>query len=225
VLPRELQNYGLQIANYQLQITNFPMKFNINLATQPYESARRFYLLWGLALVAIALFTAALIYGAVSGWRNAHAISRHIAAERQHLKDLQARENADLAILNKPDNRQVRDKAQVLNALIRQKEFSWTLIFSDLEHLMPARLHVLSITPKLNKDNEIEVRMQVAGASRDKAIELVQRMEGSREFRHAQVLAENNNSPRFGQSGDLVQFDITALYVPAALRPAEGSGQ
>lgn len=129
-----------------------------------------------------------------------------------------------MAILNKPENRQVRDKAQLLNALIRQKEFSWTLIFADLEHLMPARLHVISITPRLNKDNEIEVRMQVAGASRDKAIELVQRMEDSKVFRHAQVLAENN-SIRTGEPGDLVEFDITALYVPAAMHPAEGSGQ
>jgi hypothetical protein len=200
------------------------MKFNINLATQPYEDARRFYVLWGLALVAVALFTGALLYGAISGWRNAHVISRHIATERQHLKDLEARENADLAILNKPDNRQVREKSQVLNGLIRQKEFSWTLIFADLEHLMPSRLHVISITPQLTKENEIEVHMQVAGASRDKAIELVQRMEASKEFRHAQVLSENS-TPRGGTPDDAVQFDITALYVPVAAREQERSGQ
>lgn len=200
------------------------MKFKINLATQPYENARRFYLLWGAGLVAIALFTGALVYAAVSGWRNAHGISRHIAAERQHLKELEARENADLAILNQPDNRQVRDKSEVLNGLIRRKEFSWTLIFADLEHLMPARLHVLSITPVLNRDNEIEIHMQVAGASRDKAIELIQRMEETRQFRNPRVISENSTS-RSGQADDLVQFDITALYVPAAAREQERSGQ
>ena len=80
----------------------------------------------------------------------------------------------------------MHDKSQVLNGLIRRKEFSWTLIFSDLEHLMPARLHVVSITPQLDKNNEIEVHMMVAGDSREKAIELVHNMENSREFRHAQ---------------------------------------
>lgn len=196
------------------------MKFKINLASQPYENARRFYLLWGLGLAAVALFTGALVYGAVSGWRSAHVTSQHVAAERENLKKLQAQENADLAILNKPDNRQVREKSQVLNGLIRRKEFSWTLIFADLERLMPSRLHVLSITPLINKENEIEVHMQVAGASRDKAIELVQRMEASREFRRAQVLSENT-SQRPSQPDDAVQFDIIALYLPAAAREPE----
>ncbi len=200
------------------------MKFRINLASQPYENARRFYLLWGAALVALALFTGALVYGAASGWRSARGLSRHIATERQQLKELQARENADLAILNQKNNRDVRDKAEVLNGLIRRKEFSWTLIFADLEHLMPARLHVLSITPLVNKQNEIEVHMQVAGPSRDKAIELVQRMEESSEFRNAQVLAENSKA-RADKPDDAVEFEITALYVPASLRQPERSGQ
>ena len=198
------------------------MKFKINLATQPYENTRRFYLLWGAVLVAVALFTAALLYGAVSGWRNSHGISRQIAAEQKTLKELQARERADLAILNQPQNREVREKSQVLNGLIRRKEFSWTLIFSDLERLMPTRLHVVSITPLLNKDNEIELHMQVAGDSRDKAIELVDRMERSPAFRHAQVLQENS-VPASAQPGDSVQFVISAIYLPGMVREPERS--
>jgi len=200
------------------------MKFAINLATQPYQDARRFYLLWGAVLVAAALLTGALLYGAGSGWRHSHGISRQIAAEQRTLKQLQDRERADLAILNQPQNRDVRERSQVLNGLIRRKEFSWTLIFSDLEHLMPARIHVVSITPLLNKDNQIEVHMQVAGDSRDKAIELVDRMEHSPAFRHAQVLQENS-TPRAALPGDSVQFDLSAIYLPGAVREPERSGQ
>lgn len=194
------------------------MKIHINLASQPYENASRFYTRWGALLLAATLFSAALVFGAVSGWRNTHGLSGRIAAEQANLDKLNRQEQQDLAILNKPENRDVRDKSRVLNGLIRSKQFSWTRIFSDLEHLMPARLHVLSITPQLDVNNEIEVHMIVAGDSREKAIELIQNMEQSREFRHAQVMAETETRREQGgaQGGDTVQFEIIAQYVPVA---------
>ena len=194
------------------------MKFRINLASEPYENARQFYVRWGSLLLALALLTGALVFGAVSGWRNAHGLSGRIAAETANLDKLNRQEQQDIAILNKPENRDVRDKSRVLNGLIRSKEFSWTLIFSDLERLMPTRLHVLSITPRLDQNNDIEVHMVVAGDSRAKAIELIQNMEKSREFRHAQVLSENDTRREQPgtQAGDTVQFEITAQYVPLA---------
>ena len=204
------------------------MKICINLASEPYENARQFYLRWGSLLLGVALLTGALAFGAVSGWRNAHGLSGRIAAETANLEKLNRQEQQDIAILNKPENRDVRDKSRVLNGLIRSKEFSWTLIFSDLEHLMPTRLHVLSITPQLDQNNDIEVHMVVAGDSREKAIELVQNMEKSREFRHAQVLSESEmrREQAGTQAGDTVQFEITAQYVPVAAAAApERSGQ
>jgi type IV pilus assembly protein PilN len=201
------------------------MKFKINLATQPYEDARRFFALWGTALVLLAVVTGGLIYAAVQGWRHTHVISQKINAERVNLDKLNRQEQQDLAILNKTENRDVRDKSRVLNSLIRRKEFSWTLIFADMEHIMPARLHVLSIAPHLDVNNDIQVRMIVAGDSREKAIELVANMEKSREFRHSQVLAETDipRDQAGTQAGDLVQFEISAEYVPGAfaIPPAE----
>ncbi len=197
------------------------MKFRINLATQPYENARRFFLLWGIVLVAVGLFSAALVYGAVSGWRNAHGIRSKIAAERQTLEKLSEQEKQDLAILNRPENKDVHERSSAINAVIHRKQFSWTRIFADLESLMPGRLHVVSLTPQVTESNEIELRLQVAGDARDKAIELVQRMEKSPEFRHAQIVAETNAETKTGAS-DTVQFEISALYVPVEAPAAEG---
>jgi hypothetical protein len=197
------------------------MKYRINLASQPYENARRFYRVWGLALIAAALFTAAMVYAAVAGWQSAHGVRDKITAERQTLKKLDAQEASDLAILDKPENRDVRDRSAPVNLLIRRKEFSWTRIFADLEKLMPPRLHVVSLTPVVNDANEIELRMQVAGDSRDKAIELVQRMEKSKDFRHAQIMSEFMAEAKSGP-GDTVQFEIAALYVPPVQAQPEG---
>jgi hypothetical protein len=202
------------------------MRFRINLATQPYQNERRFYTLWTAILLAATVLTGVLVYGAISGWRTSRVIGQKIGVEKENLKRLDAQEQADLAILSKPENRDVREKSQVLNGLIRRKEFSWTLIFADFERIMPTRLHVISITPRLAPNNDIELHMMVAGDSREKAVELVKHMEASREFRNSAVLSESNTPRTSGQPGELTTFEISAFYVPAgATPPPEGSGK
>lgn len=193
------------------------MKFRINLASQPYEDVRRFFTQWIIALALLVAFSGLLVYAAARNWRAAHTVQRQVAAEDARLKKLNEQEQQDLEILNRDQNRDVKDRAQALNAVLLRKEFSWTRIFADLEKIMPTRLHVVSIAPQLDKDEQIEIRMQVAGDSRDKAIELVRNMEQAPDFRDAYILSETTaqnlkNGP--GQGGDTVQFEISALFVP-----------
>jgi Tfp pilus assembly protein PilN len=193
------------------------MRWNINLASQPYEDARRFALLWGSGLLLFALLTAGLIFVAVHTWRDANQTRGQIASEQAKLNQLQAQQERDLAILNRPENRDVREKSQFLNTLIRRKQFSWTQVFASLEHLMPGRLQVISITPELTDDDQILVHLVVAGDARDKSIQLVRNLEKSSTFRLAQVHSETTLESRGGVPGG-VQFEITALYVPEAER-------
>ncbi len=200
------------------------MRIAINLATEPYEDARRFARFWGLALGGIALVTALLVYGALANWHTSRVEARTLQAEREVLARYEAQEAAAMAILNRPENRDVRTRSQLINGLIRRKQFSWTLIFADLERLMPPRLHVLSISPLVDKSNQIIVNMTVAGDSRDRAVELVQNMEKSRSFRYPEVLSESNAvnlGQNRGPTTDGIRFDIRAQYVPDTER---GSG-
>ena len=76
---------------------------------------------------------------------------------------------------------------------------------------MPARLHVVSIHPD-KADNQLKIKLVVAGESRDRALELVRKMESSQRFQQTQIEQESTQA---GQTpGDNVQFDISALYVP-----------
>ena len=190
------------------------MRFRINLASQPYENARRFFTQWGVALTALFIVSGLLVFAAARSWRVSHTLTRSIAEERARLDKLNTQEKADLEILNKEQNRDVRERAQAINALILRKQFSWTRIFSDLEKMMPTRLHVVAITPQLTPSDQIEIRMRVAGDSRDKAIELVQNMERAPDFREAQIRSETNALK--GTALDPVSFEISALYVPSA---------
>lgn len=192
------------------------MRIGINLASQRYENARRFFLFWGAGLALAALLTAGLVHVAMSSWKTSRDNAQTLAGEQRILARYQAQEDADMAILNQPQNRDVHARSLLINTLIRQKEFSWTLIFADLERIMPARIHVVSISPQVNRENQIEVHMIVAGDSREKAVELVQNMEKSRAFRNPQVRSETAN-PGAHDTGsrDTIQFDISALYQPA----------
>ncbi len=187
------------------------MRLDINLASQPYEDARQFWTRWGVALGAATILTLALLAITISGW---------FAARRDHAKiaDLKAsiaqrdrtRQQAE-DFLNRPENRNTRDQSQFLNELIERKSFSWTRVLEDLEKVMPARVHLVSIRPELDDDNQLTLKMSVAGDSRDKALDLARRLEDSRHFTQTYIQTE---SSRASAAGDPFEFTIVATYVP-----------
>lgn len=88
---------------------------------------------------------------------------------------------------------------------------------------MPPRLHVVSIRPDTSVDNNLEIKLVVAGDSREQALDLVRKMEGSKRFKQTQIESERSEAAP-NNNGDRVQFDISALYVPSADGPQESGG-
>lgn len=187
------------------------MRLTINLATQPYQDVRQFVLRWSMAVALVGLLTIGLLYAAIStihSWRSEARqevqLQREIA-ERDHIRD-----SAE-AYLNKPENRSTHEESNFLNGLIARKAFSWTEVLSDLERLMPAGIHVIGIQPEVNESGQLLLRFTVVGQSRDRAIELVRKMEDSPHFRNAGMTSESAVKTRdIGQ----MQFQIAAIYVP-----------
>jgi type IV pilus assembly protein PilN len=189
------------------------MRVDINLATQAYEDARRFWLRWGGGLVALGILTLLLLVMTVNGWIGARK-DRQLIRKYEAQSAERDKEKADAqALLNLPQNSSTRDRSLFLNDLFQRKAFSWTKAFEDLERLMPPRLHVVSIHPELSPDNALEIKLLVAGDSREHALDLVSKMEASQHF-HETYIEEENSNVSSGTTGDTVQFQITALYVP-----------
>jgi len=204
------------------------MRLNINLASQPYEDAHQFWMRWGTGLAIASILSMALVVTTVSGWfaaRRDHTDIAKLKAEivqRDH-----ARQQAE-EFLNRPENRSTRDQSQFLNQLIERKAFSWTRVLEDLEKVMPARVHLVSIAPELDEDNQLHLKLSVGGDSRDKALELARRMEDSRRFNSSRITSERWNSQNNGQ-GDPFQCTIEAIYIPEtvpvpSLKPANATG-
>jgi type IV pilus assembly protein PilN len=199
------------------------MRVDINLASRPYEDARQFWLRWGGGLVALGILTLLLLLMTVNGWIAARK-DRQLIRQYEAQSAARDKEKADaLALLNLPQNSTTRDRSQFLNDLFQRKAFSWTKAFEDLEQVMPPRLHVVSIHPELAPDNELEIKLIVAGDSRDHALDLVSKMEASKHFHETYIDEESTNLS--GASGDTVQFHITALYVPDIGNATPGGSQ
>ncbi len=186
------------------------MRLNINLATQPYEDARQFYLRWGGALGALALLAIILSYTTFSSWNRYRMFNRDIARENATLQKLDQQQADDLAILRQPQNNDVHQRSAFLNDLIERKSVSWTHIFSELEKLMPPQLHVVAIKPKV-EDGDVLLEMDVVGQSRERGLELVRKMEQSHSFRDAQLVSETVQPGTNGP--ETLKFQITAQYI------------
>jgi type IV pilus assembly protein PilN len=170
------------------------MRLDINLATRPYEDARQFWMRWGTGVGVLAVIALTLLIFTISGWYNARQDHKRISELRAQIADLEKEKTQAEAMLNRPENRAMRDRSQYLNELIARKAFSWTKAIEGLEKVMPAKLHLVSIEPQLNEDNHLSIKMVVAGDSPDRGI------------------AGQNHMPQQGE--DNVRFEINALYVP-----------
>jgi type IV pilus assembly protein PilN len=186
------------------------MRLDINLATRPYEDAREFWSRWGLGVGVLAVITVGLLGVTVTGWIKAGRDRHDIVRLQGQIAEREKERAVYQAELDKSSNRSTRDQSQFLNGLIQRKSFSWTRVFEDLEQVMPSNLHVVSLRPELNEQNQMQLEMKVAGDNRSAAVELVHRMEGSKHFQSAQLLQENQS----GDTGSMIAALIVAVYVP-----------
>ena len=184
--------------------------------------AARFWWFVPLAVPALAavlaLITAVLLGYIIEQRIVSREINSQISEVEQQLASLDHEKTQAQVILNRPANRVVADQSRFLNNLFARKALSWTRVFTEMERIMPYNIHVVSMKPDYSLDNQLLLHMVVATDSRDRAVELVQRMEKSSHFRQAQVVAENvlntSTGGEQGAAGGNIQFEIAAFYIP-----------
>jgi Tfp pilus assembly protein PilN len=187
------------------------MRLDINLATQPYEDGRRFWMRWGPILGVAGVVTLALMVTAISSWAAARKDQVQISRFNDDIAKCEQERAKAQEVMDRPENRSTRDQSKFINGLIRRKSFSWTQVFADLEHMMPPELHVTAIHPEVAKDNQLQIKLSVVGKSRERAFQLVHRMEQSPRFYQPQIEEESHQT---AQSGEVTHFEIASAYIP-----------
>jgi type IV pilus assembly protein PilN len=197
------------------------MRVTLNLATRPFAdlgpAIKRLRIAMGvLALVSILLgFGLHAIHQKAEAARASdHSLDGQIASINQEREGY-------TALMRQPANAQLLRQSAMLNKLIDEKSFSWTLAIEDLETVLPGGVQVTTLEPARQKDGHISLRLRVIGPH-NRAVDLVRNLEHSHRFLLPRIIGEDAESlDRPGQrlapvsAEDRVQFDLLADYNPA----------
>lgn len=188
------------------------MRIGINLATNPLENNRPF-----ITLVAVLGTTALLLSGvlAVRGyheWRASRGVEREITDLSNRLHELDQEQQRLEEFFRRPDVGPVLERAARLNALIARKSVSWTRIFMELERMLPDRVYLVSITPQITEDNQMQLKLSVAGESSAEVIRFVKTLEQSPDFSEVELQAERHPT---GPGAAVVVVELTARFHPS----------
>jgi type IV pilus assembly protein PilN len=201
------------------------MRITVNLATKPFIELRPLYKRLRIWMAALFILAIPLWFLARVEQKKAAIATARVRTMQASVQQMQRQQQSYQALMRQPQNAAVLMQSDFLNDLFRRKAFSWTATMTDLETVLPAGVQVLSIDPTVTPDGHVTIRMRVSGA-RERAINLVKNLEGSKHFALPRLAAESlatqpnsNAQPMPASAASDVNFDILADYRP--LPPAE----
>ncbi len=192
------------------------MKIRLNVATQPFESHRRF-LAGSVALGVVGLVALVVLSTSVArAWRENRGQRAEISGYRAQLAQLATQRQELASFFGSPQTKTVVDRATFLNSLIDQRTFPWTKIFTDLEKVLPTGVRVVSIAPQMRK-GEVDVKLAVGATSTASANAFLKALQVSPAFSQMRVSDETRAQGADQQDKLLIQLD--AVYSGALEDP------
>jgi hypothetical protein len=185
------------------------MYARLNLASNPLLSHRRFY----MASAAFGFLAAVLC--AWLAWQF-HDVRKAETAYRAKADKLQSEMSLELkqrdalqSFFDRPENRNLQEREKFLDQVMQADSFNWTRMFMDLEHTLPAGVHVVRIEPKLDHGT-VSVKFEAGASSEEAKIELFRAFEESPSFSHFVLYSEN--VPRQGTTADALVLEFSVIY-------------
>ena len=167
-------------------------RLTINLASQPRQNRRLFYLVAGM--MTIIFFWAigqSVFFLTTYGRKNTDAVV-FLAELDSRLKQVEEenRITADSIQAAEETNRKKIDR---LNGVILHKGFSWTAFLAELESLLPDSCYIVSLAPVPRSSREVDVGLQVAAPSLNELLHFIRRLNerNYRPFIRGETKAEN----------------------------------
>jgi type IV pilus assembly protein PilN len=185
------------------------MRVRLNLATKALETHRRFIVAAGaLALIGGITFL-------ILGW-HVYSVRKVDAEFRAQSEDIRQKmasstmERDDLdRYFKQPENDRLHDRSVFLNSIIDARSFDWTLMFMDLERVMPAGVHLISIQPQQVKGH-ILVKLRVGAADDEAKLKFIRALENSKEFSGVEPVSER--AATAADQGDRELIELNVVY-------------
>jgi type IV pilus assembly protein PilN len=187
------------------------MKLRLNLATTALQTHRRFLVSTGLTAVVAGLTFLGLGWHVYSA-RKVHAEQRARAEKvRQEMAQMEAQRGDLDAYFHRKDIASLHDRATFINNILDARGFNWTLMFMDLEHLLPGGVRVISIEPK-QIGGHVEVKLTVGATNDESELKFEHALEGSKEFTDVQIQHVHSAPTAGNASTDQKVILLTAVY-------------
>ena len=187
----------------------------LNLATQPFENRRRFWVLSIFSGATLLLASVVLVTIFIRNYRNERLLSQQMGTLRQEITRLETEQKRLEETMQRPEVVDVLDRSFFLNSMIRQKAVSWTQLFMDLEKLMPERVQILALRPVVKQEKgagpagqlQMDLQLDAASDSIPGLLEMVRNMEKSDRFYKPVFQVENQ-----GQQDNMYRLSMSVSY-------------
>jgi Tfp pilus assembly protein PilN len=167
------------------------LRFHLNLATNPFENYRKYYLI-GLILLLAGIGGAGY---SVNRYRVLRLENRTLEQDlrlKQRELDQTTASGAQLKEhLEQPQTLDEIDRINFYNLLIKRDTFPWTQFFQDLESVIPYNVQVTQIRQK-SSGQTIDLEMVFLGRTTIDAVNFLRNLTNSKKFHNIFVDQEGS---------------------------------
>lgn len=187
------------------------MALNLNFAHRPFRDSRPISItLIAATAIGIVLFT--LNVRDYFHFRDSAAGTR---AEISRLNEEAGRAEENAArirsLISTASLKELQTEGGALNGLIRERQFSWVLLLSRLEQVLPGDVYVTSLAPSVAADGSATLSFSLVGKSEESIVKTLDAFAKNPHFRRPVPSSETD--PEKGQPEGF-QFHLTVRYMP-----------
>lgn len=183
-------------------------RMQLNLASEPFRRDRPMLVASAVVALLMVAVLGMLITLIVADREQSRDTRAEIERTTKRLAALTSEQNKLESILRQPNNAEVLERSVLLNMLLRRKGISWTLIFSDLERIMPHNVRLINVRPQVTSRNTVLLQMVVGAQSTGPVREMLVNMEKSPLFGPASM--QNWVPP--SQNDPLYRYRVSVNY-------------
>jgi hypothetical protein len=192
------------------------MKITLNLS--PAATARdRYALAWAVPATLVGLGVLVLLGRAsLYEYRDYREIQNQLSEVQMRTEELRNQEAAIRRELEYPAHRELLHKAQFVNKLIDQREFSLTELIARLAGLLPEDAHLtgLALTSPKKPGDDYMVRMALSAKGEDDIETFLNDLEDAPDFKDVSII--NQGFQEDSSQAQQVRIMCTARYLPGA---------
>src|SRR5260370_1934329 len=103
---------------------------------------------------------------------------------------------------------ELHDRAAYINNILDARSFNWTLMFMDLERILPGGVRVISIQPK-QVGGHVEVKLTIGALNDEAELKFEHALEESQTFTNFQIDHVRSPNSIGDQGGDQKVIQLT----------------